>query len=109
MTNKLIQGVLQPIILKLLAEEGEMYGYEMVQRVRELTAGNIEITEGALYPTLHKLEVAGQLNVSFRQVHNRQRKYYRLTEAGQSMAVSRLEELAGFLRAMQGVLNWKNV
>ena len=53
---ELIKGTLKTIILKLLADNGRMYGYEITQRVRELTSERIQITEGALYPTLHALE-----------------------------------------------------
>ena len=50
---KLLRGSLDTIILKLLDEHDEMYGYEMTQHVKELTKGQIKITEGALYPALH--------------------------------------------------------
>ena len=50
-TQKLYKGSLQTIILKLLEQEDKMYGYEITQKVRELTKGELEITEGALYPS----------------------------------------------------------
>ena len=57
--NKLYKGTLQNIILKLLAQEVKMYGYQMTQRAKDLTKGELEMTEGALYPLLHKLEDDG--------------------------------------------------
>ena len=53
--NALYKGTLQNIILKLLASEVKMYGYQLTQRAKELTKGELEMTEGALYPLLHKL------------------------------------------------------
>ena len=61
--SKLYKGSLSTIILKLLAENNKMYGYEMTQRVKELTQGELTITEGALYPALHKLEADGFLDI----------------------------------------------
>ena len=52
---KLLRGSLDTIILKLLDEHDEMYGYQITQLVKELTAGEMKLTEGALYPALHRL------------------------------------------------------
>ncbi|WP_313717508.1 PadR family transcriptional regulator, partial [Kaistella carnis] len=59
--NSLYKGTLKNIILKLLAKEVKMYGYQMTQRAKELTEGELEMTEGALYPILHKLEEEGMI------------------------------------------------
>ena len=62
MYNKeLTKGTLQPIILKLISDSDKMYGYEITQEVKKLTLGKIDISEGALYPILHKLEAQGVL------------------------------------------------
>ncbi len=55
-SKELTKGTLQPIILKLLSQHDKMYGYEITQKVKALTKGKIDISEGALYPILHKLE-----------------------------------------------------
>ena len=55
-SSELIKGTLKTIVLKLLADNKKMYGYEITQRVREVSGDRIQITEGALYPTLHALE-----------------------------------------------------
>jgi hypothetical protein len=47
--NALYKGTLQNIVLKLLAKEVKMYGYQITQRAKELTKGELEMTEGALY------------------------------------------------------------
>jgi PadR family transcriptional regulator PadR len=58
-SRELLKGILKPIILKLLSEEDRMYGYKIVQRVKEKTEGRILIKEGSLYPTLHALTNEG--------------------------------------------------
>ncbi len=104
-SNALIKGSLQTIILKLLEENEKMYGYEITQKVKELTAGEIKITEGALYPALHKLEAEGLLTTEIQQVDNRVRKYYSLTKDGQKEVSSKLAELRAFVENMQRIIN----
>jgi len=82
-----------------------MYGYEITQRVKELSKGDLNITEGALYPALHKLEAEGLLDVEMTKVDNRLRKYYKLTESGEKETINRLAELEDFIRNMQTLVN----
>ena len=102
--NNLIKGSLQTIILKLLEENEKMYGYEITQRVKELTAGEIKLTEGALYPALHKMEAEGLLSTEIQQVDNRVRKYYRLTQNGQKEVIAKMSELQNFVENLQRIL-----
>lgn len=102
--NNLIKGSLQTIILKLLEEHEKMYGYEITQRVKELTAGEIKLTEGALYPALHKMEAEGLLSTEIQQVDNRVRKYYRLTQNGQKVVTAKMFELQRFVENLQRIL-----
>jgi PadR family transcriptional regulator, regulatory protein PadR len=103
--NNLIKGSLQTIILKLLEENEKMYGYEITQRVKELTAGEIKITEGALYPALHKLEAEGYLTTEIQQVDNRIRKYYSLTKSGEKEVSAKMSELQSFVQHLQKILD----
>ncbi len=105
--QKLYKGSLQTIILKLLEEQDKMYGYEITQKVKELTKGKLKITEGALYPALHKMEAEGLLDVEIVNIGNRMRKYYKLTEEGTKETVNRLAELEEFIKTMQTIVNPK--
>jgi PadR family transcriptional regulator, regulatory protein PadR len=105
--QQLIKGCLSAIILKLLDENGQMYGYEMTQKVKAITANEIQITEGALYPTLHKLEAEGILTTKTTMVDGRTRKYYSITPQGQPEAQSRMADLANFAQQLQQLLNPK--
>ncbi len=105
--QKLYKGSLATIILKLLNEHDKMYGYEITQKVKELTKGELKITEGALYPALHKLEAEGLLDVEVAKVDNRLRKYYKLTEQGTKETVNKLSELESYIKTMQAIVNPK--
>jgi DNA-binding PadR family transcriptional regulator len=101
---ELLKGTLQTIILKLLKDQGKMYGYEITQRVRDLSGGRLLLTEGALYPTLHKLESEGLLSTETVSLGKRVRKYYTLTAEGKSTARERVAEFLDFFKTMSHVL-----
>lgn len=103
----LFKGSLITIILKLLKEEGRMYGYEITQKVKMATAGKFTITEGALYPTLHKLEAEGMLEVEVEKVDNRLRKYYKLTQKGTTETARKISELEDYIKTLQQVIQLK--
>ena len=107
-STSMIKGTLQPIILKLLKERKRMYGYEITQVVRDLTNGKVAITEGALYPALHKLEAEGVLKTEKEYIGKRVRKYYSLTRSGNSIVAERVNELADFISSMSLILNSKS-
>jgi len=106
-SKELLKGTLRTIVLKLLAEKSWMYGYEITQHVKQLTQGRLLITEGALYPTLHKMQSEGLLHVDSRTQGRRVRKYYGLTPEGQAAVQDRLREWNEFLLTMQLVFNPK--
>jgi DNA-binding PadR family transcriptional regulator len=101
---ELLKGTLQTILLKVLKDHGKMYGYEITQRVKELSEGRIQLTEGALYPTLHKLEADGLLKTETVMMGKRVRKYYTLTAEGKSLVKERVTEFIEFIRTMGNVL-----
>ena len=105
--QKLYKGSLQTIILKLLESDGKMYGYEITQKVKEITSGDLKITEGALYPALHKLESEDLLTSEVQMIGNRPRKYYKLTEKGSKETANRLSDLASFIQNMEILLKTK--
>ena len=106
-SNTLFKGSLTTIILTLLEQNDKMYGYEITQKVKEITRTDLKITEGALYPALHKLEAEGLLTMTIEKVGNRARKYYQLTETGKTETVNKLADLKDFVEQMQLILNSK--
>lgn len=101
---ELLKGTLQTIILKVLKDHGKMYGYEITQRVTELSEGRILLTEGALYPSLHKLEAEGLLKTEVVNIGKRVRKYYALTPEGKAITKDRVSEFMDFIKTMSSVL-----
>ncbi len=105
--NSLYQGSLSTIVLKLLSDQGKMYGYQITREVEQLTSGELVVTEGALYPVLHKLEAKGLLSVEMKKVNNRVRKYYFITEKGKKETVDLLTEMKSYIQNMEILLNPK--
>lgn len=83
MLNKeLVAASTVPLVLSVLTE-GENYGYALIQRVRELSGGKIEWTEGMLYPVLHWMEKEALIESEWREAETgRKRKYYWLRKEG---------------------------
>lgn len=81
-----------------------MYGYEITQRVKELSQERILLTEGALYPTLHRLEAEGFLKTETVFLGKRVRKYYTLTAVGRSEVKERVNDFLEFINTMGSVL-----
>jgi len=104
-STDLLKGSLKTIVLKLLKENGRMYGYEITRMVEEITSGKIKLTYGALYPVLHKLEAEGSAVAESENFNNRTRIYYSLTPAGHSVVKEKLEEMKEFLDTISQVLN----
>ncbi len=73
-----------PIVLAILAE-ADSYGYAILLRVRELSGGRMEWTDGMLYPVLHRLERLGYVTARWESAENgRRRKYYRISAEGRA-------------------------
>jgi len=82
LSKELVAASTVPLVLSVLAK-GETYGYELIQRVRELSDGRIEWTEGMLYPVLHWMEREGMIESEWRKADGaRRRRYYRLLNKG---------------------------
>lgn len=103
-SKELLKGTLAAIILNLLAEEGKMYGYQMTQRIKELSYEKILVKEGSLYPALHKLEADGAIAVETVHIGKRVRRYYQLTPSGKVAQKDKLRELASFMSTLSEML-----
>ena len=82
LTKDLVAASARPLLLSILAE-GENYGYEIIRKVRDLSGGRIEWSDGMLYPVLHRLEKEELIHSEWRGAESgRDRKYYRLSGNG---------------------------
>jgi transcriptional regulator len=80
--SDLVQGTLDLLILKILALE-PLNGWAVGQRLRQVSSDVLQVSDGSLYPALHKLEQSGWISAEWRaSENNRRAKFYSLTRAG---------------------------
>lgn len=78
----LVQGTLDLLILKILALE-PLHGWAIGQRLKQVSGDVLQVSDGSLYPALHKLEQNGWIGSEWRPTENNRRaKFYELTRAG---------------------------
>ncbi len=96
-----------PIVLAILAEE-DSYGYAILQRVRELSGGRMEWTDGMLYPVLHRLERLGHVDARWQVAESgRKRKYYQITSQGRAQLAEEREQWQAVDATLKGI--WKAI
>jgi PadR family transcriptional regulator PadR len=99
----LVAASATPIVLAIVAE-AESYGYAILKRVRALSAGDLEWTDGMLYPLLHRLGRLGYVTTEWRSSpEGRRRKYYAITDDGRSALADQQRQWAAVTRAMRDV------
>ena len=94
-----------PLVLAILAE-GESYGYAILKRVRELSVGELDWTDGMLYPVLHRMEANGWIKSHWVEIENgRKRKYYSLKKDGHQALKEKREQWSLISSVLRGL--WK--
>jgi len=84
-SNDLVQGTVDLLILKTLAL-GDMHGWAVAARIRQLSNDVLKVNQGALYPALHRLEHQGWIKSTWGESENKRRaKFYALTRAGRKV------------------------
>lgn len=92
-----------PMVLAILAEE-DSYGYRILQRVRELSRGRLEWTDGMLYPVLHRLERLGHVDARWEVSDSgRRRKYYRITSRGRAQLAEERRQWQAVDATLRGI------
>jgi PadR family transcriptional regulator len=90
--SDLLQGTLDLLILRTLAL-GPMHGWAVAARIQQISADVLQITQGALYPALHRLEQQGWLRAEWRKTETgRDAKFYALTRAGRAQLEKELAQ-----------------
>jgi PadR family transcriptional regulator, regulatory protein PadR len=85
LAKDMVAASAKPLLLSILAG-GESYGYEIIQKVRELSGGQIEWSDGMLYPVLHRLERDGLIESEWKEADTgRERKYYCISTSGRKV------------------------
>src|SRR5687767_15211424 len=103
----LIAASSTPIVLAILAE-GDSYGYAILTKVRELSGGQMEWTDGMLYPVLHRLERLGHIEARWEVAESgRRRKYYRITSNGRAQLIEERRQWQAVDATLRGV--WQSI
>ena len=103
MDKSLISGSTSMLVLRLL-EEGDLYGYQMIERLRERSNYVFELKAGTLYPLLHGMEEKGFLTSYEQEEGGKVRKYYHLTRDGKKVLKEKEEEWNTYRSAIERVL-----
>ncbi len=99
----LVAASATPLVLAILAE-GESYGYAILKRVRALSGGELEWTDGMLYPLLHRLLRLGYVTMEWRTPpEGRRRKYYTITDEGRAVLADQQRQWVTVARALNDV------
>jgi PadR family transcriptional regulator, regulatory protein PadR len=99
----LVAASATPLVLAILAE-GESYGYAILKRVRALSGGELEWTDGMLYPLLHRLRRLGYVTTEWRSSpEGRRRQYYVMTDDGRTALLEQQRQWEAVTRALNGV------
>ena len=97
MDRELLKGS-TPLLLLSLLSDGPMYGYQIIETVRQRTEGAYTLKEGALYPALHKLEAAEFITSYWQtQQNGRDRRYYSIQPAGTAFLEAKKQEWTRFV------------
>ena len=102
--RSLVSGSTTMLLLKLLSEK-EMYGYEMIETLREKSQNVFELKAGTLYPLLHGMEEKKYLTVYEKEVGGKVRKYYSITKTGRKVLSEKKEEWETYSSAVLNVLS----
>ena len=99
----LVAASATPLVLAILAD-GESYGYAILKRVRTLSGGDLEWTDGMLYPLLHRLRRLGYVTTEWRTPpEGRRRQYYTLTDEGRVVLADQQRQWDAVTRALDSV------
>jgi PadR family transcriptional regulator, regulatory protein PadR len=109
LNKDLVAAYAAPLVLSILGD-GESYGYAILERVRTLSGGAVEWTDGMLYPVLHRLEANGHVASRWAAAETgRRRKYYALKPAGRAALTDQKEQwrvAVQMLGQLWGGLTW---
>jgi PadR family transcriptional regulator PadR len=99
----LVAASATPLVLAILAD-GESYGYAILKRVRALSEGDLQWTDGMLYPLLHRLRRLGYVTTEWRTPpEGRRRQYYMITDEGRQALADQQRQWVAVTRALNDV------
>lgn len=104
-SKELLRGSLDIVVLRVLSEQGECYGYQLITAIEDASDHIFELGHGTVYPLLYRLEehklIASTVKLA---PSGKERRYYHILPAGQKLLTMRIAEFAQFFRGMNNVL-----
>lgn len=101
--KSLLSGSTTMLLLKLLSEK-DMYGYEMIEELKERSQNVFELKAGTLYPLLHGMENKNMLTAYEKEVGGKVRKYYHITQNGRRVLSEKQNDWKDYVQAVTNVL-----
>ena len=101
----ILQGTLDMLVMRAVADE-PLHGYALVHRLKLISGGRLEVPQGSLYPSLHRLENRGMLKAEWKDTASgREAKFYRLTAKGRKQLETEVSEWKELAAAIALVLD----
>ena len=102
-----LQGTLDLLVLKTLAQNGALHGYGIVLHIQSASNELLRVEEGSLYPALHRMEQSGWIAAEWAiSETNRRAKYYRLTAQGRKQLQQAEESFDQLVKGVRAVLRY---
>ena len=105
--NDALQGTLDLLVLKTLAQLGTMHGFGIALHIQQVSSEQLRVEEGSLYPALHRIQKAGWIASEWKTTENNRRaKYYRLTQLGRQQLVREEKNWARLVKGVSAILRY---
>ncbi len=102
-----LQGSLDLLVLKTLAQRGKLHGYGIVQHIQIASEDLLQVEEGSIYPALHRMEQSGWIGSDWAMTEtNRKAKYYRLTATGRKQLREAEESFELLVKGVRAMLRY---
>ncbi len=102
-----LQGALDLLVLKSIAQLGSMHGYGIVMHIERVSDELLTVEEGSLYPALHRMEQNGWVRAEWRVTEaSRRAKYYSLTAAGRKQLATRVKNWEQVVKGVQAIMRF---
>jgi PadR family transcriptional regulator, regulatory protein PadR len=102
-----LQGSLDLLVLKTLAQRGTLHGYGIVVHIEQASDRWLQVEEGSLYPALHRMEQSGWIRSEWaRSERGRRAKYYKLTVSGRKRLEQAEQDFEGLVKGVRAVLRY---
>jgi PadR family transcriptional regulator PadR len=102
-----LQGTLDLLVLKTLAQMGELHGYGIVVHIQRASEDLLRVEEGSLYPALHRMEQSGWIASEWGMTETKRKaKFYKLTAAGRKQLDAAEQDFEQLVKGVRAILRY---